>query len=76
MSSKTASSCARTNSGGSSCTASTPSRVLRGERDDRAHAVAAGGRERLQVGLDPGAAAESEPAIVSISWNQLLPSPA
>jgi hypothetical protein len=32
-------------------------RVLRGQRDDRAHPVRAGGREGLQVGLDPGAAA-------------------
>jgi hypothetical protein len=31
--------------------------VLGGQRDDRAHSVTAGGRERLQVGLDPGAAA-------------------
>src|SRR5581483_1059795 len=28
--------------------------VLRRERDDDAHPVATGGRERLQVGLDPG----------------------
>ena len=32
-------------------------RVLRGQGDDRAHAVAAEMRERLQVGLDSGAAA-------------------
>ena len=32
-------------------------RVLGGQRDDRAHPVAAEARERLQVGLDPGAAA-------------------
>ena len=32
-------------------------RVLRRERDDRRHAVGAGGGERLEVGLDPGAAA-------------------
>jgi len=32
-------------------------RVLRGESDDRAHAVAAERRKRLQVGLDAGAAA-------------------
>ena len=57
MSSKTASSCARTKSGGTSCTAVTADRVLRGQRDDRAHPVAARGGERLQVGLDAGAAA-------------------
>ena len=31
-------------------------RVLRGDRGDRGHAVDAAGRERLQVGLDAGAA--------------------
>src|SRR2546423_5933297 len=32
-------------------------RVLRRQRDEHGRAVAAGGRERLQVGLDAGAAA-------------------
>ena len=32
-------------------------RVLRGQRDERGRAVHAGGREGLQVGLDPGTAA-------------------
>ena len=47
----------RTKSGGTSSTAVDADRVLRGQRDDRRHAEAARGGERLQVGLDPGAAA-------------------
>jgi hypothetical protein len=40
-------------------------RVLRGQRDESAHAVGAGGRERLQIGLDAGTPPESEVAMVS-----------
>ena len=57
------SSCARTNAGATSYTPPHP-RVLGGQR----HVALVPwhcGRERLQVGLDPRAAAESEPAIVS-----------
>ena len=65
MSAKIASSWASTNSGGSSCDRGDPERVLRGQRHDRARPEAAGGSERLQVRLDPCAAPESEPAIVT-----------
>ena len=57
MSSNTASSWARTNAAGTAWTARHLARVLRGERHDRAAAVAAGGREGAQVGLDAGAPA-------------------
>ena len=45
------------NSPGTGCTAVTADGVLGGQRGDRRHAVDARARERLQVGLDPGAAA-------------------
>jgi hypothetical protein len=51
--------------------------VLRRQRDDRAHSVTAGGRERLQVGLDPGAAAGVRAGNGKTTWNRhvSLPSP-
>ena len=57
MSPATASICAVTRSADSGATASTPLRVLRGDGGDRAGAVDAERGERLQVGLDAGAAA-------------------
>ena len=57
MSSKTASSWARTNSGGTSCTAVTADVFCAVSATIARHPVAAGRGERLQVGLDPGAAA-------------------
>ena len=51
--------------------------VLRGERDERAHAVAAGGREGLQVGLDARATARVGRGDRETAWNgHALPSPA
>ena len=52
-------------------------RVLRGERHDRAHPVAARGGERLQVGLDARAAARVGRGDGQRAWDDLLlPSPA
>ena len=51
-------------------------RVLRGQRDDRARAEAAGGGEGLQVGLDPRASARVGARDRQTSRNQTaLPSP-
>ena len=69
----TASSCARTNHGGTSSTASTSTGVLRGERDDRRRSMDAGGGERLEVGLDPGAAAGVGARDRDAAWNQRTP---
>ena len=44
-------------------------RVLRGQRDERARAVAAGGRERLQVGLDAGPPARVGGRDGEATWN-------
>jgi hypothetical protein len=49
-------------------------RVLRGQRDDRRHPVAAGSRERLQVRLDPRASAGVRPGNGQCSRNHLSPS--
>ena len=57
MSCATARTCARIISAGTGETAVTADGVLGGDRRDRGHAVHAAGGERLQVGLDPGAAA-------------------
>ena len=57
MSSNTASSCARDEPRRQLVDGRDAERVLRRQRDDRGHAVAARGGERLQVGLDAGAAA-------------------
>ena len=51
----------------------TAERVLRGERDEHAHPVAAGGGERLQVGLDAGAAAGVGAGDREAAWNALSP---
>ena len=48
-------------------------RVLRRERDDRRHAVNAGGGERLQVGLDPGPSAGIGARNRDAAWNQRTP---
>ena len=51
--------------------------VLRGQRHDRAHPVAAEARERLQVGLDPGAAARvraGDREAAGHHWCRRLPS--
>jgi hypothetical protein len=51
--------------------------VLRGQRDDRRRPVTAGGRERLQVGLNPRAAAGVRPRNRQYSRNyEELPPPA
>ena len=57
MSSATARTWATIVSGETASTALDPDRVLRGDRGDRRHPVHAAARERLQVGLDAGAAA-------------------
>ena len=48
-------------------------RVLRGEGDDRRHAVHARGRERLQIGLDPGPTAGIGARDRDTAWNQRTP---
>ena len=55
-----------------------PDRVLRGQRDDRRHPVATGGRERLEVRLDPGATAGVGPGNRQYARNDVreLPPPA
>ena len=57
MSSATARTWATIISGETASTALDPDRVLRRDRGDRGHPVHAAARERLQVGLDAGAAA-------------------
>ena len=57
MSSATARTWATIISGATASTALDPDRVLRRDRGDRGHPVHAAARERLQVGLDAGAAA-------------------
>ena len=47
-------------------------RVLRRQRDDRAHAVAARSGEGLQIGLDPCSAARVRAGDRQTSWNQTL----
>ena len=73
MSPATASSCARTNHGGTSRTAVDLARVLRRERDDRRRPVNARGGERLQVGLDPGPSAGIGARNRDAAWNQRTP---
>ena len=73
MSPATVSSCARTNHGGTSKTARDLARVLRRERDDRRRPMNAGGRERLQVGLDPGPSAGIGARNRDAAWNQRTP---
>ena len=57
MSSATARTCSTMNVRRHRVDARHADRVLRGQRGDRRHPVDAAARERLQVGLDPGAAA-------------------
>ena len=61
MSSATARTWARMISGGIGMDGGDADRVLGGDRGDRGHAVDAAGGERLQVGLDAGAAAGVRP---------------
>ena len=45
-------------------------RVLRGQRDQRGHAMTSGRGERLQVGLDPGAPARIRRGDSQTAWRQ------
>ena len=69
MSEKTASSCARHELGGSSCTAVTPTVFCAVSATIADMPYAPGGGERLQVGLDAGAAAAVGAGDRQCAWN-------
>ena len=73
MSPATASSCARTNAAGTSCTAFTSRVFCAVSATIAGHAVDAGGGKCLEVGLDPGPSAGIGAGDRDAAWNQLTP---